>query len=360
MYEKRNLHGVNEYFEVNFNEASPSVVVNQRLLSLKENRMILILSDKFDKHADVVCGKLDASNEKYFRLDLDTDSLKSSHITFIEGRWSIQQNDLSINSKQIDRVWVRRPFVEVSLEEANINDPGFKIWRGEWNKTLLGLYNTLKTVKWLNPLAKSYQAENKYLQMDAARGIGFILPPLIVSNDKKELCKFIDTYDDVVLKLMNQEFYQDVDGSFKGLYVNKVSKSEISGFGNIDENPIVLQAYVEKDYEVRYTVVGNDHHVCQIQSQKSKLASVDWRRYDIPNTPHHPIEPPVEIREKVGQFMKSLDLEYGALDFVVTPSGEWHFLEINTMGQWLWIEDLTGLGISDSIVSLLSTKKDEK
>ncbi|WP_146173200.1 MvdC/MvdD family ATP grasp protein [Ectopseudomonas oleovorans] len=322
--------------------------------------MILVLSDKFDKHADVVCGKLNRSNEKYFRFDLDTDSLKSSRITFFEEKWSIQQNDLSINSDQIDKVWVRRPFVEVSLEEANINDPGFKIWRGEWNKTLLGLYNTLKTVKWLNPLAKSYQAENKYLQMDMARNIGFTLPPLIVSNDKKELCNFIDIYGDVVLKLMNQEFYQDSDGSFKGLYVNKVSEAEICDFGDINENPIVLQAYVEKDYEVRYTVVGQDHHVCQIQSQKSKLASIDWRRYDIPNTPHHPIEPPSEIREKVNKFMTSLDLEFGALDFIVTPSGEWHFLEINTMGQWLWIEDLTGLGISDSIVSFLSKKKGEK
>ncbi len=322
--------------------------------------MILVLSDKFDKHADVVCGKLNRSNEKYFRFDLDTDSLKSSRITFFEEKWSIQQNDLSINSDQIDKVWVRRPFVEVSLEEANINDPGFKIWRGEWNKTLLGLYNTLKTVKWLNPLAKSYQAENKYLQMDMARNIGFTLPPLIVSNDKKELCNFIDTYGDVVLKLMNQEFYQDSDGSFKGLYVNKVSEAEICDFGDINENPIVLQAYVEKDYEVRYTVVGQDHHVCQIQSQKSKLASIDWRRYDIPNTPHHPIEPPSEIREKVNKFMTSLDLEFGALDFIVTPSGEWHFLEIKTMGQWLWIEDLTGLGISDSIVSFLSKKKGEK
>ncbi|MEI4952295.1 hypothetical protein U1530_19150 [Aeromonas caviae] len=316
--------------------------------------MILILSDKFDKHADVVCRKLTSNNVNHFRLDLDTDSLKLSHITFFEGRWNICQNGLSINSEQINKVWVRRPFVEVSLEEANINEPGFKIWRGEWNKTLLGLYNTLKTVKWLNPLAKSYQAENKYLQMDIAKKVGFILPPLIVSNDKKELCKFIQNYSDVVLKLMNQEFYQDADGSFKGLYVNKVSESDIIDFGETDENPIVLQAYVEKDYEVRYTVVGKDHHVCQIQSQKSKLASVDWRRYDIPNTPHYPIEPPIEIREKVNQFMKSLDLEFGALDFIVTPSGMWHFLEINTMGQWLWIEDLTGLGISDSIVSMLS------
>ena len=319
--------------------------------------MILILSDKFDRHADIVCRKLNARNEEHVRFNLDTDSLKSSHITYFEGKWEISQNGFSLDSDQINNVWVRRPFVEVSLEEKNISNPGFKIWRGEWNKTLLGLYTTLKHAKWLNPLARAYQAENKYLQMRAAKDVGFVLPPIIVSNDKDKLCKFVDAYDDVVLKLMNQDFYQDTDGVFKGFYVRKVSKSEISIFGLTNENPVVLQAYVEKDYEVRYTVVGKDHHVCQIQSQQSEIAKIDWRRYDIKNTPHYPVEPPVEIRSKVDHLMESLGLEFGALDFVVTPSGEWNFLEINTMGQWLWIEDLTGLSISDSIVDKLSKEK---
>lgn len=322
--------------------------------------MILILSDKFDKHADIVCGKLDALKGNYFRFNLDTDSLKTSYMTFSAGKWTVTQNGITVNSNNFEKVWVRRAFVEVSLEEANINDPGFKIWRGEWNKTLLGLYNSLKFIEWLNPLAKSYQAENKYLQMDRANEVGFLLPPLIVSNSKAELVNFTEKYGNVVMKLMNQEFYQDADGGFKGLYVNKVSMSDLSDFEKIGENPIVLQAYVNKSYEVRYTIVGEDHHVCQIQSQKSELASVDWRRYDIPNTPHYPMQPPVEIKEKVNKFMQSLDLQFGAMDFIVTPSGDWYFLEINTMGQWLWIEDLTGLGISDSIVNILLTKKGEK
>lgn len=322
--------------------------------------MILILSDKFDKHTDLVCQKIELSNNNHFRFDLDTESLKKSYINFSDGLWNIQQNGIEVSSSSIEKVWVRRPFVELTLEEASLNEPGFKIWRGEWNKTLLGLYNSLKSVDWLNPLSKSYQAENKYLQMDKAKEVGFLLPPILISNKKTELCKFIDTYDEVVLKLMNQEFYKDTDGSFKGVYVNKVSKQDINGFSDTEENPIVLQAYVHKDYEVRYTVVNKDHHACQIQSQKSKIASTDWRRYDIPNTPHYSIEPPKHIREKVNNFMELLELKFGALDFIVTPAGEWYFLEINTMGQWLWIEDLTGMSISDSIVKYLTENEGNK
>ena len=49
--------------------------------------------------------------------------------------------------------------------------------------------------------------------------------------------------------------------------------------------------------------------------------------------------------------MEILGLVYGALDFIVTPDNRWIFLEINCMGQYLWIEELTGLQISSAIVS---------
>lgn len=319
--------------------------------------MILILSDQYDKHADLVCRKFERNGLQFFRFNLDTDSLRSSKVTFNGKHWDIYQGSDKIRSSKISSVWVRRPFVEVSLEEENISDASFKIWRGEWNKTLLGLYNSLKSLQWLNPLAKAYQAENKYLQMEVAKKIGFLMPNFIVSNDKAKLMEFVDSCDSAVLKPMNQEFYMDAsDGKFKGLYVNKVTKADLENFSTEGENPVFLQSYVNKLYEVRYTVVGNDHHVCRIESQKSKQANVDWRRYDIPNTPHYPFTPPLEVKNKVSILMETLGLYFGAIDFIVTPENEWCFLEINTMGQWLWIEDLTGLDISGSIVKFFNLK----
>lgn len=316
--------------------------------------MILVLTDQHDKHADSVCRKFELRDLCYFRLNLDVASLQQTSITFSGGVWKIKQRDEEILSTGITSVWARRPFVEVMLDEET-NDIGFKIWRGEWNKTLLGLYKTLKEVKWLNPLAKSYQAENKYVQLDAAIEVGFLIPDFIVSNNKSDIATFFETHQPVVLKPQNQEFYKDpVDGSFKGMYVNKISKDDLGEFSEVGENPIFVQAYTEKQYEVRYTVVGDAHHVCRIDSQRSKLANIDWRRYDIPNTPHYPMEPPHNIRLKVNSLMKLLGLHFGAMDFIVTPSNEWYFLEINTMGQWLWIEDLTGLNISGSIADFFN------
>ena len=51
--------------------------------------------------------------------------------------------------------------------------------------------------------------------------------------------------------------------------------------------------------------------------------------------------------------MRDLEIYYGALDFIVDIDGNWVFLEVNSMGQFLWIEDLTGLNISQEIINWL-------
>jgi hypothetical protein len=52
-------------------------------------------------------------------------------------------------------------------------------------------------------------------------------------------------------------------------------------------------------------------------------------------------------------MMSKLGLRFGAPDFLVTADGMWHFLEINPNGQWAWIEQETGLRISEAIADSL-------
>jgi glutathione synthase/RimK-type ligase-like ATP-grasp enzyme len=47
-------------------------------------------------------------------------------------------------------------------------------------------------------------------------------------------------------------------------------------------------------------------------------------------------------------------LRFGAIDMIVTPEGRYVFLEINPNGQWRWIEDASGLPISDALCDALA------
>jgi len=314
--------------------------------------MILILTEKNDAHANALIEMLKTDNVSYFRLDLDTKSLEKTTVTFKNKTWIIKTKIAEIALKEVKCIWNRRTFVQLMLNEQN-KDYKFNIWKNEWNKTLLGMYFYLKDVKWLNYYRKNHKAENKYFQLKLAEDIGFKIPDYILSNNRLEILEFGRKHDKIVLKLLNQEFYKIANRQYVGFYVNIIPYEKLLDFSEEEENPIFLQKYIEKDYEVRYTVVGDEHLVCKIDSQKSDIARTDWRRYDLANTPHSIIIPPDEIKNKVQLLMKEFDLIFGALDFIVTKDGTWYFLEINPSGQYLWIEDLTGLKITDSIKNKL-------
>lgn len=319
--------------------------------------MILIITDANDVHADMVIEKLKKRNQNVFRFNLDVDSLMKTYLTYKNGIWYITQSGNTITNNNISSIWFRRAFVELLLEEKDIQDPDFLLWKNEWNKLLLGLYLSLSNIPTLCPLKQSYASENKFLQMEIAKNIGLFMPATITSNNKEELINFSKLYkENVVLKLHHQDFYKTENG-YMGIYVNKVNSEMLLEFSDTNENPITLQEYIEKSYEVRYTVVGEEHFCCKIDSQKSNKASIDWRRYDIANTPHHAILPPESIKNMVDMLLKALNINYGALDFIVDKNDNWIFLEINPMGQWLWIEDLCGLKISDAICNWLTQNR---
>lgn len=55
--------------------------------------------------------------------------------------------------------------------------------------------------------------------------------------------------------------------------------------------------------------------------------------------------------------MRSFDLVYAALDFIVTPDIEWVFLEINAGGQYGWLEAETGVPLTEYLADVLTKGK---
>jgi glutathione synthase/RimK-type ligase-like ATP-grasp enzyme len=53
------------------------------------------------------------------------------------------------------------------------------------------------------------------------------------------------------------------------------------------------------------------------------------------------------------QVVEALGLTFGAIDLILTPDGEYVFLEVNINGQWAYLEDMLALPISDAIAELL-------
>ena len=144
------------------------------------------------------------------------------------------------------------------------------------------------------------------------------------------------------------------DGNAYAHYTSRFRRRPAEDLQTLRDCPVFLQNLVPKALEVRATVVGGSIYAASIDTRgASDDAKVDWRYYDWASTPYYPITLPPEVSARLISVMSSLGLVYGAFDLILTPTGEYVFLEVNSMGQWLWVEELTDLPISDAIARWL-------
>ncbi len=104
-------------------------------------------------------------------------------------------------------------------------------------------------------------------------------------------------------------------------------------------------------------MVGGNAFACKIDSQQMDKTSgqIDWRQGLNCGLKHTEYVLPSSIANFCREFLHKLHLNFGCFDFIVTPKGEYVFLECNPNGQWLWIEQETGMEISKCIANTLVT-----
>ena len=86
-------------------------------------------------------------------------------------------------------------------------------------------------------------------------------------------------------------------------------------------------------------MIGDALFAARIHSQDDPRTATDWRdmaaaiRYEAAALP-------AEVARRCLDFVHSYGLTFGALDLIVTPQGDYVFLENNPVGQFLFVEQL--------------------
>ena len=129
---------------------------------------------------------------------------------------------------------------------------------------------------------------------------------------------------------------------------NKIKTSATS----IQLAPGIFQELVEKEHELRVTIVGDDVFVAKVDSQKSGHTKLDWRR---DQSEHYFSWGNLQkdTKTKLLEFHRQTGLTYATYDFIVKKSGEEVFLECNPNGQWLFLGDEIGNEITTAIAKKL-------
>jgi hypothetical protein len=319
--------------------------------------LILILTQPFDQHADSVIERLAARGVEFIRFNpADFPAQASLSLGYRPNgqmRSFLRSGETVIDLAELQSVWTRRPQPPVPHEQ--IKDPKTREFVALDSRTFVqDLWNALPCLWLPGHPAAIQRAQLKASQLRVAAEVGFELPPTLVTNNREEFLEFYNQHNgNIISKLIGPAFELTVGPTGFARYTEVVSKRDLGHATSIEYCPAILQAYVPKRLELRITVVGQRVFSAEIHSQQTHHTRYDWRRYDLSNTPHLPHALPLEIEERCVSLVKRLELCYGAIDMILTPDGRYVFVEINPSGQYLWIEQQTGLPISAAICDLL-------
>lgn len=284
-----------------------------------------------------ICMTLDESGAVLGFIDV----LRCVEKELIETRLQIQE---------IDVAWYVRESGD-GIEEVDL--PLEKRFaENESRRAFLSFLSVLEC-RWVNRKENIARvSSNKLYQQQIAQRCGLRTPQTLVSNDPKSVIAFSEKEKGLLLKTLG---YMKLDAAGNDfLYSERFSHEELATSPDaIRACPIFTQEYIEKRYEYRVMVIGTQVLACRIDSQASLMTKIDWRHYDFDNVEHVRAELPIEVQQSLRRFMREIDLNYGAIDLIETPGGDFIFLEVNPCGQWGWIEHYAGLSIPQAVVSML-------
>lgn len=270
-----------------------------------------------------------------------------------EVTWTLSDPEIERIEPPFDTVWIRRPTAPQVPQDLHPADR-FVAQRAceTYQRQLWHLL--APDAFWINPSVGRRRAESKAVQLQEALNVGLTVPPTLLSNDPDDIRRFLARHEgETVYKSIFPAQWKTEEGVAL-LFTTEISAEDLPDDDLLQASPGIFQRKIPKDYELRVTYMGGYIVVAKLLSQERADAQVDWKGA-LRNLPVEAAEPlPETIAEACRNLMDRLGLVFGCLDFIVTPEGEHVFLEVNEMGQFLWLEeDCPELSVLDPFCELL-------
>jgi MvdD family ATP-grasp ribosomal peptide maturase len=305
-------------------------------------KKILIITHSEDNECiKMVEEALAADNAESFRFDTDTFPTET-HLVLNEtnkGRKLIISSPRGqFDLANLDAVWYRRMSVAKKIPkemDKQLRDPSVQ----ESRTVVLGMMNSLDAFT-MDPYHRIRVASDKQLQLKIARQVGLEIPLTLTTNHPDEVKTFFKARGgDIVAKALSS-FAVVEDGEEKVVFTTHIKKEHLEDLHGLQYSPMTFQENVPKKVELRVTVVGRQIFCAAVDSQSLDKTQYDWRRDGVgllKEWKAHDL--PKEIETKIHTFMDYFQLNYGAIDIIVTPDDRYVFLEINPGGEFFWLQN---------------------
>jgi len=309
---------------------------------MKTKTKILVITGQNDRHADFICQKL---KQKHFRLNTNLLREMSYYLNAVDGKLFINRQELA---DDIETVWFRRPFIP-RLENQDNGVQEF--YQNEWTAFLDNLWTTFNC-RWISPIESLTKAKNKFSQLRQAKQVGLKIPETLISNDLLKIKDFFEkTKGQVLVKSLKTQIIEENE-CLALIRAKKLRKQDLKNPA-LYFTPIIFQEILPRQMEIRIVAMGEKLFAFGIRPKTNKKY-IDIKRHSLESLEHFPYELSKDLEIKIKALLKSYNLPFSSMDFILTPGGEEFFLDLNPNGQWLWLEFMTKVPLSDYFVEFLT------
>ncbi|GLQ76044.1 MvdC/MvdD family ATP grasp protein [Vibrio penaeicida] len=323
---------------------------------MTKNKVLIITHSKDNQSIDTVSELLKQAGVVPVRFNTDLFPTKVQIATHQNNNGNestlITENGDVVKGDEILAVWYRRFYPAKGLPadmDIQLKQPSAE----ESKRTILGYLDSLECYK-LDDYWDIRHASNKEYQLMLARKVGLNLPNTLTSNSPEAVRDFFADNNGKIITKMQTAFSVWNDDVEQVVFTNKVEEEHLEKLEELNLCPMVFQEHVIKDVELRATVVGNQVYCASIDPDIMKGMETDWRKRGVYTLDKwQPFELPQEEADKLIRLATELKLNYGAADLILTPDGQYKFLEINPCGEFYWMDIYQKLGICEAIAQNL-------
>jgi hypothetical protein len=192
---------------------------------------------------------------------------------------------------------------------------------------------------WINPLASRQRSTAKPVQLLEAVRVGLTVPPTLCSNDPRRIRSFLKHHQgQVIYKPYYPAQWVMKDGCAI-MFTSSLGADDLPDDDVLRLTPGIFQKLIAKDFELRLTYMGDHIVAAKLLSQDVAAGRLDWR-LAFSELPVLPFEIPASVDRACRLLLRKLGLVFACVDMIVTPEEDYVFLEVNEMGQFLWLEEL--------------------
>lgn len=257
----------------------------------------------------------------------------------------------TLTFSEIKSVWYRRP-VDPVPHDSLVDPIARQFATIESKESLEGALDLMSCFF----VSKPYlirRAENKLKQLEVASAIGFKIPQTIITNLPERFVNFYRENNETIVKPIRMGRL-DYPENLKLIYTNVVKEEDLDYSHYIKHSPTLFQELIQKDKDLRLTIIGREIFAVEIHPKKRNHQLLDWRRNIEDGLDYENHELPSDISRRCLKLMDILGVNFSAMDFILSSGGEYCFLEMNPNGQWAWIQDVTGLPMRECLADLLN------